>query len=277
MQLFKQSEDTPLVFPGGKRNIRMVIRDMIPKNVFKVVSPFLGGGSVEVATAAQGKRVIAADIFEDLLNFWWVAKKSAPKMARRCFDFYPIYKDEYYQLLADYDSLTSDFERAVYFFLINRWGYGGLTFTRPGYGFANSKQGRQNSRERFVYGIRKLKPFRIDNLDILRADYRETIASYPDDFLYLDPPYPYPKNVPSCDPAKFGLYGRDGDCHPPDFDQVGLARILKNRDGWIMSNRDLPSIWDIYGGWTQIFRPRYQLSLKRPKDRFHGELLICKF
>ena len=277
MEFFKQSDDTLLVFSGGKRKIRMKIRDMIPKNVFRVVSPFLGGGSVEVATAALGKRVIAADIFDDLLNFWWVVKRDARKMANRCADFHPIYKDRYYELLENYENLDSEFEKAVYFLLINWFGYGGLTFTRSGYGVAITEKGRKKARKRFISSNRKLRVFRSDNLEVIKSDYRETIASYPNDFLYLDPPYPYRKNAHSTEPAKVGLYGRDGDCHPPDFDQVGLAKMLKKRDGWIMSNRDAPEVLALYEGWTQIFRPRYHLSLKRAKDLFQGELLICKF
>ena len=45
----------------------------MPTNINRVISPFIGGGSVEVAIAKELEiEVIAFDIFDILVNFWQV-------------------------------------------------------------------------------------------------------------------------------------------------------------------------------------------------------------
>ena len=43
---------------------------LVPEDVQMMWSPFLGGGSVELACAARGIRVFGSDLFEPLVNFW---------------------------------------------------------------------------------------------------------------------------------------------------------------------------------------------------------------
>ena len=60
---------TPIRYAGGKSKAIKIITPFVEK-YDEIVSPFLGGGSLEVEWATNGKHVIASDVFDILINFW---------------------------------------------------------------------------------------------------------------------------------------------------------------------------------------------------------------
>src|SRR3990167_2005226 len=70
---FKRYSRTPLRYAGGKTLAVGLIIEKIPTNIRKLVSHFLGGGSVEVACALELKiPVVGYDIFDILTNYWQI-------------------------------------------------------------------------------------------------------------------------------------------------------------------------------------------------------------
>lgn len=68
---YKRYNGSPLRYAGGKSLAVGHIVELLPKDLKRVVSPFIGGGSVEVAIAKElNISVIAYDIFDLLVNFW---------------------------------------------------------------------------------------------------------------------------------------------------------------------------------------------------------------
>jgi len=61
---------TPLRYPGGKSRAVKVILPLIPEDCGELCSPFLGGGSIEIAAAERGMTVHGYDIFTPLVWFW---------------------------------------------------------------------------------------------------------------------------------------------------------------------------------------------------------------
>ena len=61
---------SPLRYPGGKSRAVKHILPHFPEDVTEVCSPFLGGGSVELALAEKGVWVYGYDTFEPLIWFW---------------------------------------------------------------------------------------------------------------------------------------------------------------------------------------------------------------
>jgi len=61
----------------------------------------------------------------------------------------------------------------------------------------------------------------------------EVIPAHPDDFLYLDPPYPGISEI---------YFGHTG------LDHARLAAQLRGRERWIMSNQDCEHVRDLYSG-----------------------------
>ncbi|MGL5079656.1 MAG: DNA adenine methylase, partial [Waterburya sp.] len=61
---------SPLRYPGGKSKVVDIITARFPKDIDVLVSPFIGGGSVELWASQNGIKVYAYDGFEPLVNFW---------------------------------------------------------------------------------------------------------------------------------------------------------------------------------------------------------------
>ena len=61
---------TLLRYPGGKSRAVSVLKDYFPKDMKKLVSPFFGGGALELYFAQQGVEVQGYDSFEELVCFW---------------------------------------------------------------------------------------------------------------------------------------------------------------------------------------------------------------
>ncbi len=61
---------TPIRYAGGKSKAIKHILPYFPQNLEYVISPFIGGGSLEVHLANLGINVYGYDIFKPLVIFW---------------------------------------------------------------------------------------------------------------------------------------------------------------------------------------------------------------
>ena len=224
-----KSIKSPLRYPGGKSRAVKKILDLLPSNLDCLCSPFVGGGSVELALVAQGVNVKAYDVFEPLVNFWQVLLDDAPHLARLVSQYYPLTRTEFYNLQKQYFTFKDKFHLASVFYSLNRSSFSGTTLSG----------GMSIGHPRFTdKGIKALANFTADGFSVEQADFKESIKRHKTDFLYLDPPY-----------ANNGkLYGNDGDCHV-NFDHDGLAKLLKKRDGWLLSYNDCEEVRDLYNGF----------------------------
>lgn len=72
----------PIRYAGGKSLAVGLIIERIPDDVKRVVSPFLGGGSVEVAIANElDIPVVGYDIFDILTNYLYGRNRRNTKKA----------------------------------------------------------------------------------------------------------------------------------------------------------------------------------------------------
>jgi len=200
---------------------------LIPDGTKKLCSPFIGGGSVELACAASGMRVYGADAFKPLVEFWQQAIQDPILLSARVRMHYPLPRTTFYKLQRSYAQLDDPLERAAVFFVLNRSSFSGTTLSG----------GMSPNHPRFTLSaIARLRDFNIRGLSICHADFRATLERHTDKFLYLDPPY-----------ANGGkLYGRKGDMHE-GFAHEELADALQRRDGWIVSYNDCSLVRKLYG------------------------------
>lgn len=216
---------SPLQYPGGKNRAVKAICATIPANETELCSPFLGGGSIELACSTR-MNVHGADIFGPLVDFWQVLLTDKEHLIRRVESYLPLSRAEFYNLQQRYVNLEDKLERAAAFFVLNRSSFSGTTLSG----------GMSPGHPRFTpSAIERLRSFKATNFNVECADFRETIAKYPDAFLYLDPPYINGQE----------LYGLKGDTHK-GFEHLVLAELLKTRERWIMSYNDCPVIRQIY-------------------------------
>ncbi|MCG3147957.1 MAG: hypothetical protein PCFJNLEI_01398 [Verrucomicrobiae bacterium] len=214
-----------------------------------MVSPFIGGGSVELALAAQGWQVHAYDYFAPLVDFWQVALTDAPSLADVVMKYLPLQKQTF-QMLQNI-RFTTKLERAAAFFVLNRASFSGSTMSG----------GMSPGHPRFTASaIQRLRAFKTGDLWVERADFRRSIQDHPNSLLFLDPPYVTAKN----------LYGRRRNLHN-SFDHAALSDLIRHRNRWILCYDDCEQVRQWYDGYTTVpLRWSYGMSA----DKRGRELLI---
>src|SRR5947207_11112404 len=87
---YKRYLGTPLRYAGGKTLAVGYVVNLLPDKIGRVVSPFFGGGSVEIAIAKElGVEVIGYDIFDILMNYWHHQISQPKALAKRLEGFEP--------------------------------------------------------------------------------------------------------------------------------------------------------------------------------------------
>lgn len=242
---------SPLRYPGGKSRAIKEIMQYFPVGLDTVCSPFLGGGSIELALASKGVEVYGYDVFEPLTDFWQELLKEPKVLAEIVRTHYPLTNTKFYSLQKDFLKLKTKREKAAIFFVLNRASFSGTTLSG----------GMSPNHPRFTEKIIEyIEGFQTDKLHVENLDFHQSIAKHPKDFLYLDPPYANGEK----------LYGHKGDTHH-DFDHTGLAKVLKSRDGWILSYNDCPKVRDWYSGF-EILTPKWTYGMN--SDKKSSEVLI---
>lgn len=233
LQLKENTARSVLRYPGGKFRAVDIIRNLIPSNITQICSPFLGGGSVEIACARNNITVYGYDIFTPLVEFWQCLLSNPERLANTVKEHYPLSKDDFYNLQKTQRHHKSKYRRAAIFYVINRSSFSGSTLSggmSPGHLRFNDAS------------IQRLREFKINNFNVKRLDFRKSISRHRQDLLYLDPPYMIDQT----------LYGVNGDAHK-NFDHKALATILKKRDKWILSYNNSPEIHQLYEGYVFLY------------------------
>ena len=240
---------SPLRYPGGKARAVQIVLSLIPNGTRKLISPFLGGGSIEIAAASQGIPVFGFDVFKPLVNFWKHLLFDSELLANTVERLYPLPKDSFYQLQKT--TLHDDIESAAIYYVLNRASYSGATLSG----------GMSPGHPRFTKSsIAYLRQFKSPILTVEYSDFKSSIKNDNDDFMYLDPPYMIAS----------ALYGKNGDAHK-EFDHLGLAKILHHKSNWILSYNNSPEIRELYSGYRMLI-PNWKYGMSNDKDS--RELLI---
>jgi len=239
---------TPLRYPGGKSRAVKHILPLIPEDCGELCSPFLGGGSVELAIAQRGTRVHAYDLFEPVVWFWQALLLDPARLATLAdghrvehMDYGEkrgLLKEDFHRLRAELrKDYTFSFENAAKFYAINRSSFSGATFS--------GGWSKRASYARFTdTSIDRIKNFNEPNLSVECADFKDSIPKHPNAFLYLDPPYLLGED-------KDRLYGDNGSTHT-GFDHKALHEILSQRKGWVLSYNKCLEICDLYKDYEII-------------------------
>ena len=215
-----------------------------------MVSPFLGGGSIELYCASQNITVYGSDAYEELINFWIQVKNDANGLHDIVMSYLPMTKKKFLGLRSSYWDCEDLIKRAAWFYILTRSSYGATGIV------INSGSYKRDGIRR-VYSnqtMNLLSNFNATNLHVAKLDYKDALNKHQNMFAYLDPPY-YKTSK--------SYYGKDGDLHI-EFDHIKLADILKTRDNWVLSYDSHPSIIDMYKdfeiievSWRYTMRPNF--------------------
>ena len=258
---------SPLRYPGGKSRAVKHILPHFPEDVTEVCSPFLGGGSVELALAEKGVWVYGYDTFEPLIWFWRALLGNPEALAKEA-DSLRKYKDYYYGHRGlpkdDFNLIKEELrnekeyslQNAAKFYALNRSSFSGATLS--------GGWSKRASYERFTdSSITRVKEFNQPKLYVSAQHFKHSIPAHPKTFLYLDPPYLLGKD-------RENLYGNAGNKHK-GFDHASLANILKERENWILSYNNCPEILKLYEKYDILY-PDWKYGMS--SDKNSKEVLI---
>ena len=292
---------TPLRYAGGKSRAIKVITPYV-KDYDEIYSPFLGGGSLEVYWASQGKKVFGFDIFDVLVNFWKVLLSNPSGLADKLSEINPTQEDykkikellmrwnKTQELLSEWktehykrqDVLTLDeLTAAAYYYFNHNTSYG------PGYlGWGSNVYLKKNKWDGMIKQIRN---FNLNTLKVDELSFEKVFELYPDKFLYLDPPYFLEKDK---DNKMFtGIYPmRNIPVHHDGFNHELLRDLLlKHKGNFVLSYNNCETIREYYkefefvfpkwnysmgNGETRIGKNRIEMGISNSKDSH--EILIVK-
>lgn len=296
---------TPIRYAGGKSKAYSVITERIPKLPLpeRIVSPFMGGGSLESRWSSEiGVEVIGYDIFDALTNFWNVLLTDSDGLADKLASLPPT-KDKYkeikefliqwdytQEMLSEWktdhykrDSISLDnLTAAAYYFYNHNLSYGPMYL-----GWMSKIYENQNKWDKAVKRIREYKN---PNLTVRKGSFDEVIPNHTNDFLYLDPPYFLDKDADN--KMLKGMYPNCNiDVHHKGFDHKLLRDLLHNHKGnFVLSYNDCETIREYYkdfdlsypkwhysyqAGEKRVGKNKKERNVTHSKKESH-EILICK-
>jgi DNA adenine methylase len=243
---YKRYLGSPLRYAGGKSLAVGMITELMPSNISKVVSPFIGGGSVEVALAKElGVEVVGYDVFDMLVNYWQHQATKGEEMYQILKDLKPT-KEEYYRIKGilkehwtkenGYDGKLDPLIAAVYYYYNMQLSYGPE--------FLGWFSSIYDNEKKYTKTIEKVRDFNVPNLKVYNKPFEESIVENNGEFLYLDPPY-----FLDGDSKVFkGIYPNGNfPIFHKGFDHQLLSDLLKShKGGFILSYNDCEWVRETY-------------------------------
>ncbi len=259
---YKRVALSPIRYAGGKSLAVGHVFELLPDNINRVVSPFFGGGSIEIAISKYlDLEVIGYDIFDILCNYWKFQIKKPKLLYQRLkklkpdketFEKIRLILNNVWKKKVKLDPLTL----AVYYVYNFNLSYG------PG--FMGWSSDIYLNEEKYKKMIEKIRDFDPKNLKVECADFQKVIKNHPNDFLYCDPPY-----FLGGDSKMFrGIYPmRNIPIHHNGFNHEKLRDLLKkHKGGFVLSYNDCSTIRDWYKEYKQSF-PKWQYTMGQGETR----------
>lgn len=252
---------SPLRYAGGKSLAVGMVIELLPEGLSRLVSPFMGGGSVEIAVANElGIDVVAYDIFDVLCSYWQVQISHPKELERRLREFPPNRETfaKVKQVLTrhwKHGECLSLFDLAAHYYFNSNTSYGPHFLGWPSDIYLNE--------DRYSRMVNKAATFRAPFLSVTCGDFADTIPSHREDFLYCDPPYYLEEGK-----TFVGMYPhRNFPIHHQGF-RHDLLRdlLLDHRGGFILSYNDCPTIREWYAE-CNIMYPKWQYTFGQGDTR----------
>jgi len=264
------SRISPLRYAGGKTKaiglITQYLPDVMPK---KILSPFLGGASLEITWAnnLDVDEVIGCDVFHPLVNFWQWQLEEPDQLADELEKFkigdinYRAYKEILKAWYFDpKNNPLTDLEAAAHYYYNMQLSYGPyfLGWTSPG------KPTTQKAYNRI---LERIRTFRCPKLRVELMSFEDSLAKYPNHFVYADPPYLLGYDSEVFKP----IYPNDkGECHT-GFDHELFRDLMNNRSSeWILSYNNCGTIREWYKQHKQFY-PKWQYTFQQGETRSKNE------
>ncbi len=259
---YKRYLGSPLRYAGGKSLAVGFVIELLPTPMInRLVSPFMGGGSIEIALAKElGVEVVAYDVFDILVNYWDVQINHTQALYDRLENFAPTretFASVKKRLKAHWEGKNrlNRYDLAAHYYFNSNTSYGPHFLGWPSDVYLN--------RKRYEKTLEKVRTFQAPTLSVHCASFEETIPSHQNDFLYCDPPYYLEQGK-----TFVGMYPhRNFPIHHQGF-RHDLLRdlLLSHKGGFILSYNDCDIIRDWYSD-CHISTPEWQYTFGQGDTR----------
>ena len=273
---------TPIRYAGGKSRAYDFISSYIPfwPRPKRIVSPFFGGGSLEVRWAHEmGIRVHGYDIFGILTNYWQHQLEQPERLYDILKGLEPTKEqyDEIKDILLHWDKVqlmfkdwkTDYYDRtskpldddlgAAYYWFNHNLSYGPMFLGWFSSIFMKKESLYQNS-------IERVRDFKVPNLTVRNNHFREVILTHPGDFIYADPPY-YMEKTEDNKMFKAIYPNSNFPIHHTHFDHEQLRDLLHSHSGkWLLSYNDCEWVRENYKGY-EFKTPEWAYSFGQGETR----------
>lgn len=288
-----------LSYPGAKQKIAKEILERVPNTVESWFEPFFGGGSITINflqsyKSANTKRVIVADKYAPLINFWRVYQKDNLALYRECRE---QLEDNFPSLLKyNNEGKTSELKekaleegRKFFYTTKESMNLEGLTgspkvteaasfFLRNKISFSGTTDsGGPSDGCVLRFNYHRLEPLKnkelqelIKTVEFNCCDYTELFKQTTEkDFTFLDPPYFFDNKV--------AMYGKNRSTHATFNHYKFKEDIAESLKGsWLLTYGDRIKIRELYSEYTiEDLHLAYSMSRKVTDTTLDGaELFI---
>ena len=269
---------TPIRYAGGKSRAIKIISPYLD-NEKKIISPFMGGGSLEVNWASKGIEVIGYDLFDALVNFWDMLLNNKDELVKVLKTITPTleeynrikeilmkwentqemlkeWKTDHYK--RDEVILLDNITAAAYYYFNHNTSYG------PGYlGWGSSVYMKEDKWNNMIKNIDK---FNAPTLSVKQGSFENVLPNHMEDTLYLDPPYYLEKDG---DNKMFaGVYPmKNIPIHHDGFNHELLRDLLlKHKGKFVLSYNNCETIREYYKDFEQVY-PTWNYSMGNGETR----------
>ena len=265
----------PLKWAGGKTKLLSSILPLLPAKIGTYYEPFIGGGAVFFALAAEGRfeRARISDINAELVNLYKVIQ-SKPQLLMEIARTFRVNKEDFLRVRANTPTNFSSLDaylaaRTVY---LNKTCFNGLYRVNKKSEF-NVPWGKYENPTLFVEENILACSDALGQAEILQGDFEKMVwTARRGDVVYFDPPY-----VPVSKTANFVGYAKDG-FGPEEQERLrDVAKRLDNDGVYVLlSNSDTPFVRELYKGFriAEVQAPR-RVNSKGGGRGNVGELLIA--
>ena len=234
----------------------------------------------------------AFDVFDHLINFWNALLKHPEeladavsklgyskeehteiadklKMSSMTQSMFEGVEDEYPKIVIPKSEWTEieDIQQAAYYFQNFTLSFG------PAFlGYWVELNATEEMWKKYIH---KIRTYKNPNLHVEKKSFDKVIPDFPDDLIYLDPPYYLEQD--GGNKMVRGLYPAVGmSVHHDYFDHELMRDQLHNHKGpFILSYNDCPTIREYYKDFQQEF-PTWFYSFNKGQEKESHEILIMK-
>lgn len=260
---------------GGKRQLAKQILELLPKQINTYYEPFVGGGAIFFALAAENrfKDALLNDANAELVNTYKVIQTNPHeliqqlKLCENTKEFFLAVRD--LNAIGDLD--LDNIDRAAGFIYLNKTGFNGL--------YRVNKSGKFNvpfgkyENPNICDEDNILKCHNILSKTVITCSDFSVKVKYaePGDAIYFDPPY-----VPLTPTSNFAAYTKDGFTID---DQERLAKLFSDLVGrgvhTVLSNSDTPVIRELYKDFEiKSVQARRSINSKGDSRGKVGEVIV---